>query len=150
MATRDPALALVPLRGFLGAAFTYAGIQKLANPDFLRASSPISIQQSLVLAIKTSPVGGLLHPLLHVSVAVGVAMAITETCVGLAMLLGVGVRWAALVGLLVSCSLFLTVSFHASPWFTGADIVYVFAWTPFLLSPATPWSLEGRWRRRRR
>ena len=30
--------------------------------------------------------------------------------------------------------LFLTVSFHASPYFTGADIVFFFAWMPFIVS----------------
>jgi thiosulfate dehydrogenase [quinone] large subunit len=30
--------------------------------------------------------------------------------------------------------LFLTVSFHAHPYFTGADIVFVFAWTPFIVA----------------
>jgi thiosulfate dehydrogenase [quinone] large subunit len=146
MSSRSLPTALVPLRGFLGVAFTYAGIQKLANPDFFRASSPISIQQSLVLAVKTSPVGALVRPLLHVGLAVGVAMAVTELAVGLAVLLGAWVRPAAVVGLLISFSLFLTVSFHTSPWFTGADIVYVFAWSALILGPPTPWSLANRGR----
>ena len=30
--------------------------------------------------------------------------------------------------------LFLTVSFHSSPYYTGADIVFAFAWTPLLLA----------------
>jgi thiosulfate dehydrogenase [quinone] large subunit len=34
--------------------------------------------------------------------------------------------------------LFLTVSFHSSPYYTGADIVFVFAWTPLLLAGAGP------------
>ncbi len=149
MLTRDSAVALVPLRGFLGVAFTYAGIQKLANPAFLRASSPISIQQSLDLAVRTSPVGGLLRPLLHLGVEVGIAMAITETLVGLSLLLGYHVRVGAVVGLAVSFSLFLTVSYHTSPWFTGADIVYVFAWSALILAPPTAWSLDQRRLRRR-
>jgi thiosulfate dehydrogenase [quinone] large subunit len=34
--------------------------------------------------------------------------------------------------------LFLTVSFHSSPYYTGADIVFAFAWTPLLLAGAGP------------
>ena len=30
--------------------------------------------------------------------------------------------------------LFLTVSFHASPYFTGADIVFFFAWMPLIIA----------------
>ena len=36
----------------------------------------------------------------------------------------------------LSFGLFLTVSFHASPYFTGSDIVFFFAWTPLLLAGA--------------
>jgi thiosulfate dehydrogenase [quinone] large subunit len=30
--------------------------------------------------------------------------------------------------------LFLTISFHSAPYYTGADIVFAFAWTPLLLA----------------
>jgi len=46
---------LLPLRLFLGVTFVYAGLQKLANPDFFRASSPVSIHAQLVGAAHTSP-----------------------------------------------------------------------------------------------
>ena len=36
----------------------------------------------------------------------------------------------------LSLTLFLTVSFHSSPYFTGADIVFLFAWTPMALAGA--------------
>ena len=36
--------------------------------------------------------------------------------------------------MLLSLTLFLTVSFHSSPYYTGADIVFFFAWIPLLLS----------------
>jgi thiosulfate dehydrogenase [quinone] large subunit len=35
--------------------------------------------------------------------------------------------------MVLSLSLFLTVSWGASPWYTGADIVYLFASTPLLI-----------------
>jgi thiosulfate dehydrogenase [quinone] large subunit len=34
--------------------------------------------------------------------------------------------------------LFLTVSFHSAPYYTGADIVFAFAWTPLLLAGSGP------------
>jgi len=37
-------------------------------------------------------------------------------------------------GLALSLMLFLTVSFHSAPYYTGADIVFAFAWTPLLLA----------------
>jgi Rieske Fe-S protein len=42
--------ALVPLRAFLGFTFCFAGLQKLANPGFLDAASPVSIQSQLAAA----------------------------------------------------------------------------------------------------
>jgi thiosulfate dehydrogenase [quinone] large subunit len=36
----------------------------------------------------------------------------------------------------LSLTLFLTVSFHSSPYYTGADIVFLFAWSPLLLAGA--------------
>jgi thiosulfate dehydrogenase [quinone] large subunit len=65
---------------------------------------------------------------------VGVSIALGEVVVGLGILVGLWTRVAALGGLLLSLSLFLTVSFHASPYFTGADIVFFFAWMPFVVA----------------
>src|SRR6185437_15147205 len=47
-------------------------------------------------------------------------------------------RLAAAGGIALSLMLFLTVSFHSSPYYTGADIVFAFAWTPLLLAGAGP------------
>jgi thiosulfate dehydrogenase [quinone] large subunit len=55
---------LLPLRLFLGVTFLYAGLQKLANPNFLKSSSPISIHSQLMGASHTSPIGPLLGHLL--------------------------------------------------------------------------------------
>jgi thiosulfate dehydrogenase [quinone] large subunit len=126
--------SLLPLRLFLGATFTYAGLQKLANPNFFDAKSPISIQNQLVAAARTSPIHALLSNLGGVAVPIGVVIAVGEVAVGLGTLFGLFTRVAAVGGLLLSLSLFLTVSFHASPFFTGADIVFFFAWTPFIVA----------------
>jgi len=36
--------------------------------------------------------------------------------------------------MVLAVTLFLTVSFHSSPYYTGADIVFVFAWIPLVLA----------------
>jgi thiosulfate dehydrogenase [quinone] large subunit len=128
--------SLLPLRLFLGATFTFAGLQKLANPNFFDAKSPISIQSQLIAAAHTSPIHALLSHLGSVAIPVGVLIAVGEVSVGLGTLLGLFTRVAALGGFLLSLSLFLTVSFHASPFFTGADIVFFFAWMPFIVAGA--------------
>jgi thiosulfate dehydrogenase [quinone] large subunit len=64
--------------------------------------------------------------------------------VGLGTFSGLFTRVAALGGLLLLLSLFLTVTFHASPFFTGADIVFFFAWLPFTVAGVgTQISLNG-------
>ena len=47
--------ALLPLRAFLGFTFCFAGLQKLANPGFFDAASPVSIQSQLAGAARFTP-----------------------------------------------------------------------------------------------
>lgn len=126
--------ALLPLRLFLGATFVYASLQKLANPNFFNAQSPSSIQAQLVASARISPVGSLLGHFVQFAKPLGIVIALSELAIGLGALLGLWTRIAALGGAILSFSLFLTVSFHASPFFTGADIVFFFAWLPFILA----------------
>jgi thiosulfate dehydrogenase [quinone] large subunit len=127
---------LLPLRAFLGVTFCFAGLQKLANPNFFRSASPISIQSQLRAAARTSPVHSLLHHLIGVGGFLGLVIAVSELAIGLGVLAGVLTRVAAVGGMLLSFGLFLTVSFHSSPYYTGADIGYVFAFTPLLIGGA--------------
>ena len=126
--------ALLPLRAFLGFTFCFAGLQKLANPRFFDAADPASIQSQLAAAGRRSPVHALISPLAHVAVPLGVLIAFGELAVGVGTLLGLRARLAAAGGLALSLMLFLTVSFHSAPYYTGADIVFAFAWTPLLLA----------------
>ena len=127
---------LLPLRLFLGGTFLFAGLQKLANPAFFRSSSPISIHTQLVGTADTSPIGGLLTQLAGASTLIGVLMAMAEVAIGVGALLGVLTQVAAVGGVLVSLSLFLAISFHTHPFYTGSDIVFLFAWTPIMLAGA--------------
>ena len=125
---------LLPLRAFLGFTFCFAGLQKLANPRFFDAADPASIQAQLAGAARRSPVHALISPLTHVAVPLGILIALGELAVGAGTLLGLRARLAAAGGLVLSLMLFLTVSFHSAPYYTGADIVFAFAWTPLLLA----------------
>ena len=125
--------ALLPLRAFLGFTFVFAGLQKLANPGFFDASNPASVQAQLTGAALRSPIHSLISPLTHVAVPLGLLIAFGEVAVGLGTLLGLWARIAAVGGVLLSFMLFLTVSYHSSPYYTGSDIVFVFAWMPLVV-----------------
>lgn len=142
-AVHTSAWALLPLRAFLGFTFCFAGLQKLANPAFFRASDPASIQAQLAGAAHRSPIHGLLGPLVHVAVPLGLLIALGELAVGLGTLLGLYARAAALGGTAISLGLFLTVSFHSHPYYTGSDIVFLFAWSPLVVAGAGALSLDA-------
>ena len=128
--------ALLPLRAFLGGTFLYAGLQKLANPGFLDANNPASIQAQLIGASTTSPIGSLVAHLVEHATLLGVGIALGEVAIGVGIVLGLWTRLAALGGMALSFGLFLTVSFHSSPFYTGSDLVFFFAFTPYLLAGA--------------
>ena len=138
-------LALLPLRLFLGVTFTYAGLQKLANPAYLDAHSPTSVQATMLALRHQSPIGWLLALSAHAPVLVGVSIALGELAVGLATLVGLWVRITAIGGLLLSLTFFLTVSWHTRPYYYGSDIVFAFAWTVPLLAGAWPGLTADGW-----
>jgi thiosulfate dehydrogenase [quinone] large subunit len=142
-ARATPGGSRLPLRAFLGVTFCVAGLQKLANPAFFRSSDPSGIEAQMRLAEATSPLSPLLGPALHVAALIGVVIAVGELAVGTGTLLGFKSRIAAGGGTLLSLSFFLTVSWSTSPYYYGADIVFLFAWTPFLLSGAGAFSLDA-------
>jgi thiosulfate dehydrogenase [quinone] large subunit len=118
--------ALFPVRVFLGVTFVYGGIQKLSDPGFLHAGAPTFIGTQLRGFAHGTPGGFVLR--------VGVAM--TEIFVGLLVATGLLTRAAATVGLLLNLLLFLTNSWRTYPYFLGSDIVFVFAWLPFVVAGA--------------
>ncbi|MGH9019870.1 MAG: DoxX family protein, partial [Acidimicrobiales bacterium] len=126
--------AIAPLRLFLGATFLYAGLQKLANPNFLNSASPSSIQAQMIASVRVSPLSSVLTHLVQFAKPIGVVIALGEVAIGTGALVGLWTRVAALGGAVMSLTLFLTVSFHSSPYFTGADIVFFFAWLPLIIA----------------
>jgi thiosulfate dehydrogenase [quinone] large subunit len=125
---------LLPLRAFLAIVFLNGGISKIADSRFLDGISPMSMHAT-VLAVRTSsPIGWLLGPVVDHSFAFGLLMSVAELCVGLGLLLGLFTEVAAICGMVLALSLWLTVSWGAQPWFTSADVVYLFALTPFAIA----------------
>ena len=112
-ATTMSGWALMPLRLFIGGTFTFAGLQKLANPSFFDASNPTSIQAQLASAAHASPIHALIAHLQGAAVLLGVLISLGELAVGVATLVGLFSRVAAVGGMLLSFMLFLTVSYHS-------------------------------------
>lgn len=127
---------LLVLRAFLAFVFLYAGISKVADRSFLDGDDPASMKASVQAVRPISPLGGLLDVVADHATLFGILMAIGEIAVGLGILFGAFTRIAALGGMVLSASLWLTVSWGADPWFTSADLVYLFAFTPLLLHGA--------------
>lgn len=131
---RSPVWLLLPLRAFLGGTFFYAGLSKLLDTHYLDGTSPLGVHAQMVNAAATSPIGPLVSLAADHATVAGLAIAFGEIAVGLATLLGLFTRLAALGGVLLSLSFFLAVSWTTRPYYVGADIVFAFAWTPLLIA----------------
>jgi thiosulfate dehydrogenase [quinone] large subunit len=142
---------LLPLRGFLGTTFSYAGLQKLANPSYLNPHSPSSVAAQMRLLQHSSPIGPLVALSTHAPSLVGLLIAFGELAVGIGTLLGLYPRVAAAGGMLLALSFFLTVSWNTRPYYYGSDIVFVFGWlTMFGFGSRGVLSLDGWLRDRAR
>jgi thiosulfate dehydrogenase (quinone) large subunit len=130
-------MALLPLRLFLGITFVYAGVQKLSDPGFLHAGAPTYIGTQLQGFANGTPGGFILRTFAipHPTLA-GAGVAITEILVGLLVTAGLFTRIAAAVGMSLNFLLFLTASWNTTPYFLGPDLVFTFAWLPFVLTGA--------------
>lgn len=129
-----PGAALLPLRLFLGLTFVYAGYQKLSDPDYLHAGSATYIGTQLHQFAHGTPGGFILRWFaLPEPKLAGVGVALAEIAIGLLVTAGLVTRIAAAAGLALNLLLFLTASWNTTPYFLGSDIVFVFAWLPFVL-----------------
>jgi thiosulfate dehydrogenase [quinone] large subunit len=131
---RDPGWVVLPLRFFLGITFVYASLLKLTDPAYLDPSSSSSVRAQMLRAARTSPIAPLVRLSADVADLTGLLIAFAELAVGAGVLLGLFTRLAALGGMLLSLSFFLTVSWSTHPYFFGSDIVFFFAWTALLIA----------------
>ncbi len=129
-----PGWVLLPLRLFLGFTFFYAGTSKLLDSAYLDPNAPSGVQQQMLHAAATSPIGWIVTASAHHSLLTGLMIAFGEIAVGLGAFLGLWTRLAAAGGMMLALSFFLTASWGTSPYFLGPDIGYFFAWTPIVLA----------------
>lgn len=130
----EAAWVLLPLRAFLGVTFLYAGLSKVFDRNYLDVSSPLGVRSQMLDAATGSPIGGLVTFSAHHFVLVGLLIAFGEIAAGVGALCGFFTRAAAAIGMLLSLSFFLTVSWRTTPYYFGSDIVFLFAWTPLLIA----------------
>ncbi|MDP9240663.1 MAG: Rieske 2Fe-2S domain-containing protein [Actinomycetota bacterium] len=130
---RRPGWVLLPQRLFLGVTFTYACLQKLSDPHYFRpASDPQSVAAQMENFRHTSPIGALIGIAADHSYAAGLLIALAEIGVGLATLVGLWSRAAAVGGALLSLTFLLTASWHTTPYYYGSDIVFLVMWLPMI------------------
>jgi thiosulfate dehydrogenase [quinone] large subunit len=128
------AYGTVPLRLFLGATFTYAGLQKISDPGFLQPGTSTYIGTQLQGFAAHSPIGFLIQLLaLPLPQLTGGGVIAAELAIGLLVLLGLATRWAAAAGAVLSFVFFLTASWSVQPYFLGSDSVYAVAWVTLVL-----------------
>ncbi|MEU0435288.1 DoxX family protein [Streptomyces sp. NPDC006290] len=142
--------ALLPLRLFLGVTFIYAGLDKLTNSAFMKASGSGSIGDMMRTVRDSSAIPALVDLSLKSPVGFGYAIAFGELAVGIGTLIGLFTRLAALGGAFISLSLWLTVSWASDPYYYGNDLPYLMAWTPLVLAGASIFSVDSALRARRR
>jgi len=142
---RAIAAALLPLRLFLGATFVYAGLDKLTDPAFFDPKAPTYIGQQMAGYVRTdSPLSWLLTNLaLPHATFFGALIALGELWVGLATLAGLLTRVAALGGLALSVTFYLTSSWAIRPYFMGPDLPYALGWLTLLLAGPSALSLDA-------
>jgi thiosulfate dehydrogenase [quinone] large subunit len=142
---RAVSAALLPLRLFIGATFVYAGLDKLTDPAFFDPRSPTFIGQQMAGYVRSgTPLSWLLTNLaIPHATFFGALIALGELWVGLATLVGLQTRVAALGGLALSLTFYLTSSWAIQPYFMGPDLPYALGWLTLLLAGPMALSLDA-------
>jgi thiosulfate dehydrogenase [quinone] large subunit len=137
------------LRLFLGITWVYAGWDKASDPGFLKQGAPTYIGSQLAAYAQSSPIGSLLNHTVEHAALVGTFVMISEFAIGFATLLSVAPRSAAFGGFAMATGLWLSSSFHTSPYFLASDSAYAILWLAYLLhmngkSKMTSFNIERR------
>ncbi len=127
------ARALLPIRFFFGLTFVYAGIDKLVDPAFFDAASPGSIVGQLIAFTHASPLAPLIRIVEPFAVPMGLLIALGEIAIGLGALTGLAFRLAAVGGLVLSLTFWLTASWGTHPYYYGPDLPYAIGWLALLI-----------------
>ena len=122
------------LRLWLGITWTYAGIDKALDGGFLNPDATTYIGKQLAGFAQQSPISPLLNKMIEHATLVGAGTMVGEIAIGLATLFGVLPFLAAIAGAGLSASLWLSSSFHTTPYFLASDTAYLIMWLVFALS----------------
>jgi len=136
---------LLPLRIFMGITFLYAGIQHLTDPAYFDPTKPGYIGHLVTQYAVSSPLHDFLLGVVEPNAyTFGYVVAVGETLIGIAALVGLFFRVAACAGLLLNFTFFLSATWNAFPFYFGSDIVFVMCWLTLLLTGPQPrLSLDG-------
>ena len=134
----------------MGLTFLYAGLQHLTDLSYFDPSKPGYIGHLVSQYAVGSPIHGfLLGVVAPNAVSFGWTVAVGEVLIGIATLVGFLFRPAALAGLMLNLTFFLSATWNAFPFYLGSDIVFVMCWlTLFLVGPQTHQSIDGTLERR--
>ena len=128
------ARALLPIRAFFGVTFIYAGLDKLLDPAFFDASSPASIVAQLAAFTRVSPLAPLVRVVEPWAIPLGLLIALAEIAIGIGALTGLAYRLAAVGGMLLSFTFWLTASWGTHPYYYGPDLPYAFGWMALVIA----------------
>ncbi|MEN9687530.1 MAG: hypothetical protein RL381_542 [Actinomycetota bacterium] len=121
------------LRVFLGATWVYAGWDKATDPGFLNESATNYIGTQLAAFAHNSPVGFILNHTLEHATFVGIFVMLSEFAIGFATLFYIAPSSAAFAGFSMATGLWLSSSFHTTPYFLASDSAYAVMWLTYLL-----------------
>ena len=130
---RSQSNALRIMRLFLGITWIYAGWDKASDPGFLTKGSPTFIGTQLAAFAQNSPIGFLLNHTIEHATQVGIFVMLSEFAIGFATLLFVAPTSAAFGGFAMATGLWLSSSFHTTPYFLASDSAYAILWLAYLL-----------------
>ena len=134
-----------PLRLFMSLTFLYAGLQHLTDPSYFDPSKSGYIGHLISQYAVGSPIHDFLIGVVGPNaISFGWMVAIGEVLIGIATLTGFLFRVAALAGLILNLTFFLSATWTAFPFYFGSDIVFVMCWLTLLLTgPQVRQSLDG-------
>lgn len=119
------------LRFWLGITWVYGGWDKASDPSFLTPGTVNYIGDQIRAFIDISPLAPILQSSLEHATLAGWFILIAEFATGIATLLFIVPRFAALVGFMTSVGLWLTATFHVKPYFLGSDTAYAVMWLAY-------------------
>ncbi|HUX85523.1 MAG TPA: TQO small subunit DoxD [Chloroflexota bacterium] len=124
-----PRYAMLPLRLFMAATFFYAGIQKLTDPGYFDPHAPTYIGSQMAAFATSSPIGFLFQWFaIPFATQVGWAVIVVEIGVGVLTFVGLFTRFTAVIGAMLSLTMFLSATWDVQPYFLGSDSIYAVAW----------------------